>query len=347
MTHAVSQSGFAEVVEAPPFPPDEVVYLPAGLALSCGGRLPEVRIAYRLTGPAGAPVVAVLGGISADRQVMRVGDTPGWWDTLVGEGCGVDPRGYRVLSLDYLGGRGDSTAPSDARCAPKPFPSISTADQADALAAVLDRLGVQQLHAIIGASYGGMVALAFGARHPQRISRLVVISDAHVSDPMATAWRSVQRAIVRFGLQQGAATEALALSRGLAMATYRSREEFGKRFGTVPTRTAEGFRFPVEEYLFARGESFARQVAPEIFLCLSESIDLHRVDPGAVKAFTTLVAVRQDQLVPIEQMWALAEQLGGDGTWVEIDSLYGHDAFLKEDRLLAPVVIEALGGDPS
>ena len=56
----------------------------------------------------------------------------------------------------------------------------------------------------------------------------------------------------------GAATEALALSRGLAMATYRSREEFGKRFGTVPTRTAEGFRFPVEEYLFARGESFAR-----------------------------------------------------------------------------------------
>ena len=83
---------------------DDVLHLAGGLELSLGGRLPAVDIAWRMTGPAGAPVVAVLGGISAHRRVSTVSAAErGWWPALVGDGLGVDTECYRVLSFDYLG----------------------------------------------------------------------------------------------------------------------------------------------------------------------------------------------------------------------------------------------------
>jgi len=73
------------------------------------------------------------------------------------------------------------------------------------------------------------------------------------------------------------------------MATYRSAREFEERFSGPPEATADGFRFPVEAYLMARGESYAAQYRPEAFVCLSESIDLHRVEPEAIRVPTTLI----------------------------------------------------------
>src|SRR6202042_708263 len=78
------------------------------------------------------------------------------------------------------------------------FPNISTYDQAELLVRLLNNLGLKSLRAIVGGSYGGMVALAFGERYPERVSRLIVIGAADRTHPMATAWRSVQRQILRF-----------------------------------------------------------------------------------------------------------------------------------------------------
>ncbi len=100
--------------------------------------------------------------------------------------------------------------------------------------ALLDHLGMQKLGAIVGASYGGMVALAFGERYPDRVERLVVISAADVAHPMATAWRSVQRSIVRLGISANQPAAGLELARALAMSTYRSPEEFAARFRAAP-----------------------------------------------------------------------------------------------------------------
>jgi len=305
--------------------------------------LNALQLCYELAGDRSLPIVVALGGISAHRHVCaHAGDAAaGWWETVAGPGKALDTNRFRLLSFDYLGGNGASSGP---RVDGTAFPAVTTADQAHCLALLLDHLGLEAVHAVVGASYGGMVALAFAARYPERLAHLVVLSAAERSTALATAWRTLQRRIVRFGIHHNAIAEALSLSRGLAMTTYRSQAEFSARFAGHPARTATGFRFPVEDYLEARGRQFAAIFDAAAFLCLSESLDMHRVDPGPIVAPATLVSVRSDRLVPPEEMVRLRALLSGPAALHEIDSDFGHDAFLKEGRLLAPILAGALGG---
>jgi len=57
----------------------------------------------------------------------------------------------------------------------------------------------------------------------------------------------------------------------------------------------------------------------------------------------TLVAVKEDQLVPLEDMRTLRDRLAGPARLFEISSLYGHDAFLKEEAALRAIFAEVLG----
>jgi homoserine O-acetyltransferase/O-succinyltransferase len=311
-----------------------------GWGLEHGGRVAPLAVAWRLHGESG-PVVAAMGGISAGRMVCDVDGVPGWWGEIAGPGRALDTDRYRVLGVDFLGGSHDSSGPQPGAG----FPSISSYDQALALRLVLDRLGIVSLAACVGASYGGMVALAFAERFPARLRHAVVVSAAHRTHPMSTAWRSVQRAIVRYALSHGEGPRGLALARALAMATYRSAREFEERFAGAAVHGSDGFRFPVESYLMARGEEYATRFRPEAFVCLSESIDLHRVDPAAIRVPVTLLAVTEDQLVPIADVRMLRDALGGGARLVEISSTFGHDAFLKEKEILRDVIAQALA-DP-
>ena len=291
---------------------------------------PNTHDSVSLVGPDDAPAIAVLGGISATHVVADGDGQGGWWRELVGPGCALDTRAIRVLGWTY-------PTPEDR--------VLSTREHAHALMAVLDELGIERLDALVGASYGGMVGLALAQDHPQRIRRLVAISAAHCAHPLAIAWRSIQRRIVRFGLAHDAGRDALVLARALAMTTYRSREEFGERFDAPPSDGPLGLTFPVERYLISRGEDYARRTPPERYLALSESLDLHRVEPERIRVPAQLIAVRQDQLVPLEQMRELARRYGGPCTLHEVDSIYGHDAFLKEAALLGPILSAASRSD--
>src|SRR6266404_2121647 len=303
--------------------------------LHYGDALPDAKVAFRLVGPEDAPVIAVLGGISAHRIVAG---SEGWWPELVGPGLGMDIRSYRILGMDYLGGRGDSSTPEKGGT----FPPLSSYDQAAALCAIVRHLRLKPLHAIVGASYGGMVALCFAERYADLVNHIVVLSAADKSQVLSTAWRSVQRQIVREAIARGDGPSGLKLARALAMATYRSQTEFAMRFSGPPVRDTERFRFPVEGYLFARGDDYVQKYRAESFLALSESIDLHVVDAAQVRTPATLIAVREDQLVPFGDMQTLAARLGGPARLVEINSIFGHDAFLKESAVLNPILQDAL-----
>ncbi|MEO6187018.1 MAG: homoserine O-succinyltransferase [Steroidobacteraceae bacterium] len=299
-----------------------------------GGTLETLSIGYTLSGEPGMPVVLALGGISASRRVFDpAGGRNGWWHEIVGPGKALDTLRVAVLGMDYLGGTGASTGPA----AGDSFPSLSSYDQADAIRRLLEHLQIPRLTAIVGASYGGMVALAFGERYPALVERLIVISAADCAHPMATAWRSVQRNMVKLGLAAGCPTQALELARALAMSTYRSPEEFAARFRKPPRMENGRPVFAVEEYLQARGREYAARNRPEAFICLSESIDLHQVDAGRIPVRTEVVAVREDQLVPIADMRALTARLP-DARLHEVSSLLGHDAFLKEAEQLRAVL---------
>ncbi|KGI78540.1 homoserine O-succinyltransferase MetX [Oleiagrimonas soli] len=292
----------------------------------------EVSVRYLWTGAPGAPTVIVQGGISADRDVCSSETHPdeGWWQALVGVDRALDLRRCRVLAIDWLGA-------SDLGAS-----AVSTADQADALAALLDALQIGRAEAYIGASYGAMVGLAFAARHAHRLGRLVALAGAHRPHPLATAQRSVQREIVRFGLRTGEVDQALALARQLALTTYRGSEEFAARFAGE-ARFADGrFRLPVEDWLEHNGKRFVERFDAQRYLSLSESIDLHDVDPSTVRVPTTLIGFASDRLVPLADLCALQRALGAPATLEVIQTVYGHDGFLKEPAQLAPLLRDTL-----
>lgn len=339
---------------ADPIVREGILEIPGETALHHGGRLSGVRLAWRMVGPANAPVICALGGISAGRRVCsseeprlsadggseirhRERELSGWWPEMAGPSRPLDTHRYRLLSFDYLGGSGETTGPRDAQA----FPSVSSHDQAELLLRLLNHLGIKALRAIAGGSYGGMVALAFAERYPERVGRLIVLCASDRPHPLATAWRSVQREIVRITATAGRATEGLKLARALAMATYRSSEELAARFAGPPALESDRFVFPVERYLMARGDDYAARHRPESFLCLSESIDLHRVDADRIFVPTTAVAVREDQLVPVADIRGMVARLRA-GRIQEISSIYGHDAFLKESQQLRAVIAAAL-----
>lgn len=328
------------------------------------GASAKVKLRYRLLGPVGAPIIVVQGGISADRAVCDLPDTStessalsaadppqtdspksdppqSWWPQIVGPGLALDTRRFQVLCLDWIAPAdfisGNDDIGTDRRSCSRPS-AITTADQADALAALLTELQIDRIAAYVGASYGGMVGLAFAARYPELVQQLVVISAAHRPHPLSTAQRSVQRRIVALAARAGSQSEGLALARELAMTTYRSVEEFGLRFGSEPLPDAAGFRFPVENYLAAAGESFVRRCNADRFLALSESIDLHHVNPTAIAAQTTLIAVASDRLVPIADVRELSQRIQSGCTLIELDSIFGHDAFLTEPEQISGAV---------
>lgn len=322
----------APVSPLPPAPPPDAPrregVLATRLALRRAG-VQRLHLRWRLIGAEGAPVHAVLGGISATRHVAAVAeDEPaGWWQAQVGPGRPFDLARCQVLSFDWLGRDGSLDAP------------IATQDQADALAVLLDHLGLARLASVVGSSYGAMVALAFAERYPALVERLVVISGGDCADPYAAAWRALQRKVLELGQDR---PEAVALARQFAMLSYRTPEEFAQRFDAEPRWQDGHLRCAAEDYLEAAGARFAAVFSPIALRRLSESIDQHRVDPTRIHTPATVIAVEEDRLVPLPSLRRLALALGGPAEFAVIRSLYGHDAFLKEPEQIARLLSRAL-----
>ena len=301
----------------------------------------RVQIDWEAQGSPAAPVTVVLGGISAGRHAAPhpSDPAPGWWPGIVGAGLALDPAERLIVGIDYLGGN----TPSG------PLRPVTSHDQARAVAAVLAHLGAREA-TLVGASYGGMVALAFAELFPERTAGLTVFCAAHRTHPMATAVRSVQRSAARLGASLDRPGEGLALARALAMTTYRSPREFESRFACEALSPgapgAQPARFPVEEYLDARGTDFVRHFDVERFLALSESIDLHRTDPASLPPHTLLVSFDSDALAPPWLLDELAVASGGSSRHITLDSLFGHDAFLKETRTVSALLRAEITPDP-
>lgn len=292
----------------------------------------EVRLAWEAIGPADAPVVFVAGGISAHRHLCASATFPeaGWLQALPGRGRALDPARLRLVAFDYVGADGRIDAP------------IDTADQADAIAVLLERLRVRRLHAFVGYSYGALVGLQFAIRHRERLERLVAVSGAHRAHPYAAAWRALQRRAVALGQLQCADAQGLSLARQFAMLSYRTPEEFEERFDAPPELVNGRVRVAAEDYLDAAGARYVARTPVAAWLRLSESIDLHRIDPARVRVPTTVVAVEGDRLVPLSDSVALVEGLGTLGRLRVLRSPYGHDAFLKEPDRIDAILSVAL-----
>lgn len=339
MRHAAQRVHHGDCAGAPPAPgvgpvPYADFSIPLGEAfrLASGERLAVATLSVRMFGPDGAPVIAVAGGISATRRVCDADDGGGWWRDLAGPGAALNTNRFRILGFDFLpGGESDAL-------------TVTVADQARALALALTTLGIEKLHGIVGASYGGFTAMAFAEHYPERLARLCVISAAARPDPMATALRGVQRRIIKLAGECGRAQDGVALARELAMTTYRTAGEFSERFNSAPRGARAGDPYDVCEYLMARGRAYADKTPAARYLSLSDSLDRAVIDCERIVADCLFIASASDRLVPAADTRAAAEAVTGRSSWFEINSVVGHDAFLCDTRLFGERVRQFMEG---
>jgi len=326
-----TQAAVALIEADHPLPSGGSVSLEFELTLDHAG-VRRVQLQVEWVGDTRLPALWLAGGISAHRHALanRRDVSAGWWQELADAGACLDPQRHCLLAASWLGADGEIDAP------------ISTSDQARAIAYALDQLGIAQLDAFVGASYGGMVGQAFAARFPERLKHLVCLSAGPRPNPFAAAFRALQRQVVVLGQLQCADELGLSLARQLAMLSYRSPAEFGERFD-APARIEGGrVRVEAEGYLGRCGQSYAQRWSATAFLRLSESIDLHAIDPAQIRVPTTLLAVEGDWLAPPDEIKAFAAAIAAPVNYRCIRSGFGHDAFLKEPALIDALICEAL-----
>ena len=297
-----------------------------GFSLACGLKLDNGALAWQSWGPQNAPVVIVLGGISAGR------DLTAWWPAQCGPDRVLEPRHSRLISIDWIGGSDASSGPRQD----EEFVPVDSLDQAHAILLLLNHLGLAQIEAVIGSSYGGCVAQHLASLLGSRLARLVVIGAAHRASPWGLALRTLQRAGVESARTPQDRRSALARARQLAILGYRTPTELECRFGESDPSSG------VLGWLAAHGERFVSRFSAASFLCLSRSLDHHQCDPASIRAETTVVAINADLLVPLSLTRDFVRQIGSHARLATISSPYGHDAFIKEESAISAILQSCL-----
>lgn len=339
------------------------------------GAISSPTIAYETWGKlneAASNAVLIFTGLSPSAHVASSVEDPtsGWWEDMVGPDKPIDTNRYFVICVNSLGSCFGSTGPASinpdtGKHYRLDFPVLSLEDVANGGALVIDHLEVDKLHSVIGASMGGMTALAFALLHPGRSSALIAISSASRSLPFSIAIRSLQRELIRtdpdwlagqypFG---AGPVNGMRLARKLGMISYRSASEWTERFGrersSAPSDAPApfGIDFEVESYLEHHADRFIGTFDANCYLYLSRAMDLFDVtDHGGslhqglerVSLERALViGVETDFLFPIEQQEELAIGLKDyvpDVDFRRLDSRQGHDSFLVDMDRFRPAI---------
>ncbi|HUS29008.1 MAG TPA: homoserine dehydrogenase [Kofleriaceae bacterium] len=308
-----------------------------------GHALEEVLLAGYALGPelGTAPVVLIVGGITASPFPFGGPDADAWWPSLIAADL-IDPTRHTVLALCWPGNGSTWRGFDDGA-----LPPLSALGLADLIAAWLDGIGCAQPVIFAGASLGGLVGVALAVRHPERVAKLLTISAGLRPDGWGTATRHLQRELVRDGLRTGDATTGMIRARQLGMLTYRGRDELDTRFGVLSPGLEQP---PVAAYLDHHGQRFAQRFPLRTFLLLSEAIDRSRFASDAAGVRDALARVTADVLVvgvpgdllfpfPLQnELYRELQAAGASASLWKLDSEYGHDAFLADQDKLAELI---------
>ena len=340
--------------------------------LEGGGVLSDVSMAFETWGelsPAADNAILICHALTGDSHAHgEAGDahaTPGWWNGVIGPGCGIDTDRYFVVCVNSLGGCQGSTGPSSVEPetgAPygSTFPTVTTRDIVRCQAAVADHLGVDSWLAVVGGSMGGMQVLEWGVMFPDRVRVIAPIATTLAASAQQVAWSAVGRTALvldprfrggdYYDAKPGDGPFAgLAIARSVAQITYRSAEVFDGRFARdlVDPRSVFGHwdRFQVESYLDYHGEKLVRRFDANTYLILNRTMDLHDLarDRGSMESAIRRLAhlpaltlsISSDVLYPTAQQAAIRDAIraaGGRCDHHVIQSPDGHDGFLLAAR---------------
>ena len=333
-----------------------------------GGALSDVTLAYETWGELdefGENAVLIVHALTVDTHAAGKPDSSyrrgGWWDPMVGAGRAIDSEQNFVVCSNVLGGCYGSTGPSSidpesGRPYAMRFPVLTIRDMVRAQKRLLDDLGVKRLRLVIGGSIGGQQALEWAVEFPGFVEKAVPIAATNALGPQGLGMSELgRRAIMadpdwQNGDYYGSGSfpeNGLAIARMAGMMTYQSAagqwERFGRRPASRPALYDEfGGRFEIESYLHYQGRDLVGRFDANSYLYLSRAMDLYDVAAGyeseeiaysRIEGEVLFVGISSDWLFPPHEVRATAERARGTGAdvrYVEIDSLSGHDAFLKD-----------------
>lgn len=347
------------------------------------GSLDSPTLAYETWGElndAKDNAVLIFTGLSpsAHATSCAVDPAPGWWEEMIGSGLPIDTDRFFVICVNSLGSCFGSTGPASIDLATGEryrltFPVLTLEDIAESTWLVVQHLGIDQLHTVVGASMGGMSGLALCVRHPEATRAFLSISSAARALPFSIAVRSLQREMIRSDPKWKKGNydygdppfTGQRLARKLGMISYRSAEEWNQRFGrqrsTAHARIEDQFviEFSVESYLENHAAKFTGAFDPNCYLYLSHASDLFDLAEygGSLQSGfgrlnlerALVIGVRTDILFPVEQQRELAagfSKVCDNAQLVELDCIRGHDSFLVEMDAFRPVICEFFDACP-
>lgn len=299
----------------------------------------------------------------------------GWWDGLIGQGKAVDTDLFFVICTNVIGSCFGSTGPMSPHYPYNEpyrykFPVVSILDMVKAQRILFDRLGIHEVHAIIGGSMGGMQALAFGVFFPNFAKKIIAMATTHATQAWAIAFNKVaQEAILKDPefkngyydpktIQENGLS-GMAIGRMAGHISFLSPQSMEQKFGREYKRTDGLFelfgKFQVESYLEYNGYNFTKWFDPLSYLYITKAINIHDLSRGfdsleealdKIVSELYLVGFEKDFLFLPSEMEHIATTMRACGKdnvdYIEIQSNYGHDAFLVEIDKIDQYVRDAL-----
>ncbi|MDZ5604013.1 homoserine O-acetyltransferase [Pseudomonas sp. RP23018S] len=337
------------------------------LPLACGRSLATYELTYETYGTLNATAsnaVLICHALSGHHHAAGFHSDsdrkPGWWDSCIGPGKPIDTRRFFVVSLNNLGGCNGSTGPSSLNpVTGKPygadFPVLTVQDWVHSQARLADRLGIGQWAAVVGGSLGGMQALQWAITYPERIRHCVDIASAPKLSAQNIAFNEVARQAIltdpefhggSFQDQGVIPKRGLMLARMVGHITYLSDDSMGEKFGRELKSDKLNYdfhsvEFQVESYLRYQGEEFSGRFDANTYLLMTKALDYF--DPAAAHGgdlAATLAGVKADFcIMSFTTDWRFSPARSREMVdalmaarknvcYLDIDSPYGHDAFL-------------------
>ena len=337
--------------------------------LDSGATLGPVTLAYETYGQLNADRTnailithALSGSAHAAGYHQPDESKTGWWDDCIGPGKAFDTNKFFIICSNVLGGCYGSTGPSDPDPATgKPygmrFPVVTIGDMVRAQVRLIDHLGIDSLLCVAGGSMGGMQALEWAAHYPQRLKAAIPIATTAHHSPMLIALSEVGRQAIYAdpawnngdyydaGLKPDA---GLAVARMVGHITYLSEASMQQKFGRrLQDQVRYGYEFrsefQVESYLKYKGHNFTRRFDANSYLYVTKAMDyfdLSAATGSVAAAFANsadlhylVLSFTSDWLYPSYHSKELVSALtaaGADVTYLDVQSSWGHDAFLLE-----------------
>lgn len=312
------------------------------LKLESGEILPGFQISYTTQGhltPKKDNVIWVLHALTGDANVQQ------WWGGLVGDDKFYDPTKHFIVCANLLGSCYGSTHPLSVN--PKTgkayyydFPNLTTRDMAQSLDLLREHLGIEKINTIIGGSLGGQVAMEWAYSLGDRLNHAIILASNAQASPWIIGFNETQRMAIESDCtwgknQEDAGKKGLETARAIGMLSYRHPDTFLQNQHDTGDKLDN---YKISSYLRYQGLKLANRFNAFSYWTLSKAMDSHNIGRGrggtekalsAIKAKVLAIGVDTDVLFTCTESQFISRQVP-HGTYREISSIYGHDAFLIE-----------------